>query len=158
MTNLNSTPLSEKSKTHVHKITIYVDGGCVPNPGAGGWGVVLEYNGTRKELHGGEPDSTNQRMEITAAIMALRALKSPCEVTLYTDSQYVAYTMSKGWGRKANTDLWQQLDDLVYVDFFNETGHKVTWEWVKGHDGNAGNERAHELSMLGVREAQRRSA
>lgn len=154
----NSTPQTETRNTQRHKVVIYCDGGCVPNPGAGGWGVVLEYEGRHKELHGGEPESTNQRMEITAAIMALRALNRPCEVTLCTDSQYVAYTMSKGWSRKANVDLWQQLDDLVYVDFFNEQGHKVTWEWVKGHDGNSGNERAHELSMIGVREAQRRAS
>lgn len=142
------------------KVIAFCDGGCEPNPGAGGWGVVLEFHEDgrmkhRKELYGGESDTTNNRMEITAAIMALRALKRPCEVTLYSDSQYLIKTMTENWSRGKNSDLWQQLEDLLHKDFFNEQGHKVDWQWVRGHMGNMGNERAHVLSMMGVEQARR---
>lgn len=132
------------------KVLIWVDGGCDPNPGVGGWGVVLKSGEHSKELYGGESDSTNNRMEITAAIMGLRALKFPCDVVLHSDSQYVINTMSKGWKRRTNLDLWQQLDDAA-------APHTVEWVWVRGHVGNVENERAHDLSMLGIREARRAS-
>jgi len=143
------------SKTLKHVI-IYTDGGCRGNPGPGGWGVVLNYDGHEKQLFGGEPDTTNNRMELTAAIKALQALKHPCAVTLYTDSQYVkqgieqwlANWKKNNWRTAAkkpvkNQDLWQQLDIEVQK-------HQVEWAWVKGHSGNPGNELADELANKGI--------
>lgn len=135
------------------EVTVYTDGACSGNPGPGGWGAILEYNGKRKELSGGEKETTNNRMELLAAISALSALKEPCAVTLYTDSQYFSNAVNlgwlrswkqKGWRRKdgplKNPDLWQQLDALL------ET-HRVKVVWVKGHAENEGNNRCDELAV-----------
>ncbi len=138
-------------------VEIYTDGACSPNPGVGGWGVVLiswAHDGARKELSGGEYDTTNNRMELMAAIEGLRALKRPCRVRISTDSQYVQQAFTAGWLRRwklngwktraggavANIDLWQELDRL--------TGrHEVEWSWVRGHDGHPENERADALAV-----------
>lgn len=137
-------------------ITAYTDGACSGNPGPGGWGAILDYNGHRKELNGGEADTTNNRMELMAAISALQALKEPCQVELYTDSVYVRDGISKwieGWKRNGwktaakapvkNAELWQELDAA-------RKPHKVTWHWVKGHAGHPENERADELAREGM--------
>lgn len=135
------------------KVDIYTDGACRGNPGKGGWGAVLVYNGREKELSGGERDTTNNRMELTAAIKALRQLREPCEVTLTSDSKYLTDAILKRWvyswkaknwkksdGSKAlNIDLWEELLPLL------ET-HKVTFVWVKGHDGHPYNERCDKLA------------
>lgn len=137
-------------------VIIYTDGACRGNPGKGGWGAILRYKGTIKELHGGERDTTNNRMELMAAISALEALKKPCVVHLYTDSKYVLDGITKwlpnwkkaGWKTAAkkpvkNEDLWQRLDLVIQT-------HTIDWRWVKGHSGNQGNERADALANLGV--------
>ena len=135
-------------------VEIYTDGACSGNPGPGGWGVVLRYGSREKELSGGELNTTNNRMELTAAIKGLSALKEPCAVKLVTDSKYVADAITKGWAeswrkngwRKAdkkpalNPDLWEQLLNLL-----NE--HTVNIEWVKGHAGHPENERCDELAV-----------
>ena len=133
---------------------IYTDGACSGNPGPGGWGAILMYGKSKKELSGGEVSTTNNRMELTAVIKALEALKEPCEVMLYTDSQYVANAInlgwleswkSKGWKRKGgevkNLDLWITLVPLLEK-------HKVTFEWVKGHADNEYNNRCDELAVM----------
>ncbi|RCS23370.1 ribonuclease HI [Phyllobacterium salinisoli] len=137
-------------------IEAYTDGACSGNPGPGGWGVVLRWNGKEKELFGGEPDTTNNRMELMAAISALTGLKEPCEVALYTDSKYVMDGISKwihGWKKNGwktadrkpvkNGELWQALDEAT-------RRHKVTWHWVKGHAGHPENERADALARAGM--------
>lgn len=139
-------------------VEIYTDGACRGNPGPGGWGVLLLANGREKEMCGGEPSTTNNRMELTAAIRGLHALKRRCSVTVYTDSEYVrrgidewlANWKRRGWktaGKKPvkNQDLWLALDEEVKC-------HDVTWCWVKGHSGNPGNERADELANRGLDE------
>ena len=138
------------------KIEIFTDGACSGNPGPGGWGAVLRYNGVTKELYGGEAETTNNRMELLAAITALNALKEPCAVDLYTDSKYVMDGISKwihGWKKNGwktgdrkpvkNGELWQALDEA-------NRRHKVTWYWVKGHAGHPENERADELARQGM--------
>ena len=138
---------------------IYTDGACSGNPGPGGWGVVLRYGSAEKELHGSEPLTTNNRMELTAAISALEALTRPVKVTLYTDSRYLLDGVTKwlpGWQRNGwrttgrqpvkNVDLWQRLAAAM-------APHQVTWRWVKGQHGDPGNERADELARLGIAEA-----
>lgn len=143
-------------------VRIYTDGACSGNPGPGGWGVVLDFKGRRRELCGGEPNTTNNRMELTAAIRALEALKRPVAADLYTDSKYVKDGITtwihawktKGWktaSRKPvkNIDLWQRLDALT-------AGHDVTWHWLKGHAGHPENERADALARQGM--AERRGA
>ena len=134
-------------------VDVYTDGACRGNPGKGGWGAVLVFDGHEKELSGGEPLTTNNRMELTSAIAALSALKYPCEVTLTSDSKYLTDAINKGWlnswqargWRKAdksevlNVDLWQQLLPLLKM-------HKVTFIWVKGHAGHPYNERCDELA------------
>lgn len=137
-------------------IEIYTDGACKGNPGPGGWGAFLRAGEHRKELFGGEADTTNNRMELMAAIKALEALKRPSEVELNTDSQYVKNGIQSwiknwkknGWKTAAkkpvkNADLWQRLDAEV-------ARHTITWKWVKGHSGNPGNELADELANKGV--------
>jgi len=141
------------------EVVIYTDGACSGNPGPGGWGVVLRWNGTEKELHGGDPQTTNNRMELMAAIQALEALNRPSRVQLYTDSVYllngitkwVAGWQSNGWRTSAkkpvkNEDLWRQLIEA-------KNGHDVNWQWVKGHAGDEGNERADALARRGIEEA-----
>ena len=139
-----------------NRVTIYTDGACSGNPGPGGWGVLLRFGEHEKVLNGGEAETTNNRMELTAAIEALNALKRPCAVDLYTDSTYVRSGIREwleGWKRKnwrtaankpvKNADLWQALDEA-------REQHDVTWHWVKGHAGHPENERADELARQGM--------
>ena len=145
----------------MNQIEIYTDGACKGNPGPGGWGVLLRSGTTQKELYGGEPSTTNNRMELMAVIQALEALKRPCAVTLYLDSQYVLKGITEwmpGWKAKGwitstkqpvkNVELWKRLDALVAGG-----GHQIEWRWVKGHSGDPGNERADELANKGVQRA-----
>ena len=135
------------------KIQIYTDGACSGNPGPGGWGAILMYAGNKKEISGGEAMTTNNRMELISVISALEALREPCEVELYTDSQYVANAINKGWleswlktdfkrksGPVKNPDLWQRLIPLLGT-------HRVTFIWVKGHADNEYNNRCDELAV-----------
>jgi ribonuclease HI len=137
-------------------VVIYTDGACKGNPGPGGWGAWLRSGTHERELFGGEAETTNNRMELTAVIEALRALKRPCEVALYTDSQYVRQGISdwiQSWKRNgwrtsakkpvANADLWRALDD-------ESARHTIQWQWVKGHSGDVGNERADALANAGA--------
>jgi ribonuclease HI len=139
---------------------LYTDGACSGNPGPGGWAYILKHPGTGKvrEDSGGEAETTNNKMELTAAIRGLAALKQPCRVELYSDSKYVLQGLSewiKGWKARGwrtaskepvkNQDLWQQLDDLV-----QGRGHQIEWHWVRGHAGDPGNERADALANRGV--------
>lgn len=140
------------------EVKIYTDGACSGNPGPGGWGVVLIYGKARKELSGGEPGTTNNRMELAAAIAGLSALKRPCEVDLYTDSQYLAKAFNEGWLAKwqnngwrtsnkepvSNQDLWQELLGLCEE-------HGINWRWVKGHAENAENNRCDELARAEIK-------
>lgn len=132
------------------KVTIYTDGACRGNPGPGGFGVILEYGAARRELSGGEPLTTNNRMELRAAIEGLSALREPCEVTLYSDSRYLVDAVTLGWaeswratgwkrGKAKNPDLWESLLALLAV-------HRVTFRWVRGHDGHPENERCDALA------------
>ena len=142
------------------EVTIYTDGACSGNPGPGGWAAILCYNGREKEIAGGAPSTTNNRMELTAVISALALLKEPCRVTLYSDSQYVTDAINKrwlaswaarGWKRKGgevkNPELWQQLVPLLHR-------HEVTFVWVKGHDENAYNNRCDALAVAQSRTFQ----
>ncbi len=137
-------------------VEIFTDGACSGNPGPGGWGAVLRFNGVEKQLSGGEAETTNNRMELTAAINALNALKEPCKVDLYTDSVYVRDGINgwiHGWKRNGwrtagkkpvkNAELWQALDEA-------RQRHDVTWHWIKGHAGHPENERADELARAGL--------
>ena len=148
----------------MNPIEIYTDGACKGNPGPGGWGVLLKSAGTEKELFGGELATTNNRMELMAVIQALSALKRPCEVTMFLDSQYVLKGITEwlpGWKAKGwrtaskqpvkNVELWQQLDALV-----QQGGHRIDWRCVRGHNGDPGNERADALANRGVESAQAR--
>jgi ribonuclease HI len=145
-------------KENVDRIEMYTDGACKGNPGPGGWGALLRAGAHEKELFGGEPQTTNNRMELTAVIEGLSALKRPCEVDLYLDSQYVRQGITEwitGWKAKGwrtaskqpvkNVDLWQRLDALVH-----DGPHRIHWHWVKGHAGHEGNERADQLANRGV--------
>ena len=138
------------------RVTIYTDGACSGNPGPGGWGAVLQYGDAKKEINGGTSETTNNRMEMMAAIMALESLKRPMAVNLYTDSTYVRSGITEwlpGWKRRnwrtaakkpvKNVDLWQRLDSAA-------AAHQIAWHWVKGHAGNPGNERADELAREGI--------
>lgn len=137
-------------------IQIHTDGACLGNPGPGGWAALLRWNAHERELAGGEPDTTNNRMELQAVIEALRCLKRPCDIDIYTDSQYVQKGISEwitGWKARGwrtaskapvkNADLWQMLDAEV-------ARHRIQWHWVKGHAGHEFNERADELANRGV--------
>ena len=141
------------------RVEVYTDGACRGNPGPGGWGVLMMYGDRQKELCGGELLTTNNRMELMAAIQALRALNRTCDVVLYTDSEYVRRGITewlpvwrqRGWrtaSRKPvkNDDLWQVLDELAQ-------GHRIDWRWVKGHSGHPGNERADALANQGLESA-----
>lgn len=142
--------------TEAYDVQIYSDGACSGNPGPGGWGAILRSEGHEKELFGGEELTTNNRMELTAVIRALEALKRPLRVCVYTDSQYVQKGISewiRGWKQRGwktadrqpvkNVDLWQELDRLA-------AQHQVEWRWVKGHAGHPENERADELARRGI--------
>ena len=137
-------------------VEIYTDGACKGNPGVGGWGAILRFGGTEKELFGGVANTTNNRMEMTAVIEALRSLSRSCDAVVFTDSSYVQKGISEwihGWKRNGwktsdkkpvkNADLWQTLDQLA-------AGHKIEWRWVKGHAGHPENERADLLANRGV--------
>jgi ribonuclease HI len=139
-------------------VIIHTDGACSGNPGPGGWGAILEWNGHRKEIKGGEPHTTNNRMELTAAIMALEALKRPCTVEIHTDSQYLRQGITAwilAWKRNGwrtadkkpvkNVDLWQRLDAAL-------AHHQVRWHWVRGHAGHDLNERADQLAREAIGE------
>ena len=135
------------------EVTIYTDGACSGNPGPGGWAAILSYKGREKELSGGEPDTTNNRMELTAVIRALALLKEPCAVTVYTDSQYISRAITEGWlekwkaagfskkGGLKNAEMWRQLDGLLQA-------HRVTFQWVKGHADNEYNNRCDALAVM----------
>lgn len=142
-----------------NRIEIYTDGACSGNPGPGGWGAILRWKGHEKELYGGERETTNNRMELMAAIQALESLKRASMVDLYTDSTYVRDGITSwihGWKRNGwktaakkpvkNEDLWRRLDSAI-------AAHSVEWHWVKGHAGHPENERADELARLGTAEA-----
>ncbi|MGJ8513295.1 Ribonuclease HI [Carnimonas sp. R-84981] len=148
--------MSSEASAPLPTVTLYTDGGCRGNPGPGGWGAVLQSGPHEKELKGGEQQTTNNRMELTAAIMGLRALTRRCDVALYTDSEYVRNGITKwihNWRRRGwktaskapvkNAELWQQL--LVETE-----RHQVAWHWVKGHAGHPGNERADALANLAM--------
>ncbi len=144
------------------EVTIYTDGACKGNPGPGGWGALLRAGSAERELCGGEAETTNNRMELRAVIEALAALKRPCRVHLYLDSEYVRKGITewlpawkaRGWltaDKKPvkNADLWQQLDELTHL-----RGHQITWHWVRGHSGDPGNERADALANRGVEQVR----
>lgn len=147
----------------MNQVVIYTDGACKGNPGPGGWGALLRSDVPKKELElfGGELGTTNNRMELMAVIQALAALKKPCQVALYLDSQYVRQGITEwihGWKKKGwrtaagqpvkNVELWQRLDELAH-----RAGHRIDWHWVKGHAGDPGNERADALANQGVEQA-----
>ncbi|MGB2247547.1 MAG: ribonuclease HI [Alcanivorax sediminis] len=142
----------------VKKVAMFTDGACRGNPGPGGWGVVLRYGDKEKEMHGGEPETTNNRMELMAAIAGLEALRQPCQVVLTTDSRYVMDGVTqwmpnwkkRGWKTASkqpvkNVDLWQRLDAAIQP-------HEIDWQWVKGHSGHPENERADALANKGIDE------
>jgi ribonuclease HI len=144
--------MPDSDMTTVKKIEIFTDGACKGNPGPGGWGVILRMGKHEKEMSGSDPQTTNNRMEMTAVIRALNALTEPCDVNVCTDSRYVIDGMTKwvqGWQKKGwinaskqpvrNADLWHDLIDAV-------RRHKVSWQWVRGHDGHVENERADKLA------------
>jgi ribonuclease HI len=143
-------------------VELFTDGACSGNPGPGGWGAILRWRGQEKELSGGEPATTNNRMELEAVIQGLEALKKPSHVIVYTDSQYVQRGMSewlrawkakdfkiKGGGYRPNHELWRKLDDLAKK-------HRIDWRWVRGHDGHPENERADKLAVAAAKEIARR--
>ena len=151
-------PENNNESTAAKVVEMFTDGACRGNPGPGGWGVLLRYKGKEKTLHGGEKETTNNRMELYAAIAGLSSLKETCQVDLTTDSVYVRDGITKwidGWKARnwrtaskqpvKNVDLWQQLDEL-------NQQHKVSWHWVKGHSGHRENEIADELANLGIDE------
>lgn len=138
------------------KVVIYTDGACSGNPGPGGWGAVLSYNGKEKEISGAEDNTTNNRMELRAAIESLKLIKEPCQISIYTDSNYVKDGITKwihswkakGWKTASkkepkNMDLWKELD-------IEANKHEISWNWVKGHDGDPGNERADLLARNAI--------
>jgi len=141
-------------EANMKSVYLYTDGACSGNPGPGGWGAILVYRSTEKELSGGEPLTTNNRMEMTAVIRGLEALREPCEVTLVSDSRYVIDALSKGWakgwrakgwkradgGSALNPDLWERLLELTAI-------HKLSYEWIKGHAGHPYNERCDALAV-----------
>ena len=148
--------MTEPAASDKPRVTIYTDGACAGNPGPGGWGAILISGKHRKELNGGEAASTNNRMELTAAISALEALKRPARVDIHTDSEYVQKGISgwiNGWKRNGwrtsarqpvkNADLWQRLDAA-------QARHEVRWHWLRGHAGHPENERADELARAGI--------
>lgn len=150
------------SQTELPKVVIHSDGACHGNPGPGGWAATLTWGEQTREVSGGEPATTNNRMELQAAIGALNALNRPCEVEFYTDSNYLKNGVTawmhgwkrNGWRTKTkepvkNADLWRELDAAV-------SRHKVTWHWVKGHAGHSGNERCDQLATLAIEKLEKR--
>jgi ribonuclease HI len=144
--------------TELKQVDIYTDGACSGNPGPGGWGALLRYGEVEKELSGGERDTTNNRMEMMAVIMALESLKTPCRVSLYSDSKYVLDGIEKwlpnwkrsGWKTASrapvkNAELWKRLDEAI-------KRHSISWHWVKGHAGHVENERVDALARLAIEE------
>ncbi len=144
------------------KVVIHTDGGCQGNPGPGGWAATIDYGGHHREISGGAPATTNNRMELQAAIEALTALKEPCEIEFYTDSEYLKNGMTtwlanwklNGWKTKSKTkvkneDLWRKLDSLA-------SEHRVNWHWLKGHNGHAGNERCDQLANAEIEKIKKR--
>ena len=143
------------------QVEVYTDGACSGNPGPGGWGTILSARGVKKELSGGERSTTNNRMELTAVIRGLQALKRPCKVTVVTDSKYVADAVTLGWAKKwkaqgwmrnkkekaLNPDLWEELLTLLSI-------HEVTFSWVKGHAGHPENERCDEMAVAAYQNLQ----
>ena len=132
------------------KVMIYTDGACKGNPGPGGWAAILEFNGVEKEIYGGKPDTTNNNMELTAVIEALHMLKRPCDITIVTDSKYVADSFMKGWyinwikkneRKRPNYALWEELYNLSQI-------HAISIEWVRGHQGHHYNERCDKLAQM----------
>ena len=157
----SATEPVQRTDSGAQTVEIYTDGACRGNPGPGGWGASLRYNGVQKDLCGGERETTNNRMELMAAIQGLEALTRPCKVRLYTDSRYVMDGVNQwmpnwkknGWKTAAkkpvkNVDLWQRLDAALQR-------HDVSWQWVKGHAGDAGNECADALANRGIDELQK---
>ena len=153
---MTTSPETGRAAIRRPQVTIYTDGACKGNPGPGGWGAWLSADGHEKELFGGEPLTTNNRMELTAVIEALASLKRSCAVTIHTDSEYVRKGITEwihGWKQRGwktadrkpvkNAELWARLDALRDL-------HEVHWRWVKGHSGNAGNERADALANRGA--------
>lgn len=137
------------------KIEMFTDGACSGNPGPGGWGTILRYNGTEKELSGGNSDTTNNRMEMMAVISGLKALKEPCEVDLFTDSKYVCDSVTKGWVYSWKKNNWRKADKkpALNVDLWEEMlqlldKHNVTFHWLKGHNGHPENERCDKLAVM----------
>ena len=161
--NIRSNKLTLSYKVKLKQVEIFTDGACQGNPGPGGWGAILRYNGREKEISGGEPNTTNNRMELSAVIEALKLLKEPCQVTLQSDSKYVCDAISKGWAKKwqskgwrrsgnspaLNPDLWEEL--LTLLD-----KHKVKIVWVKGHAGHPENERCDKLAVAAATRAKKR--
>lgn len=146
------------SKQEKNTVEVFTDGACRGNPGPGGWGAILRFKGKEKELYGGEKETTNNRMELMAAIRAMESLTRPCQVHLTTDSQYVMKGITEwlaGWKKRGwktagkqpvkNVDLWQRLDKAL-------APHQVEWKWVRGHTGHAENERADQLANKGIDE------
>ncbi len=137
------------------KIEMFTDGACSGNPGPGGWGAILKFNGIEKELSGGESETTNNRMEMIAVISGLKALKEPCDVELFTDSKYVCDSVNKGWVYSWKKNNWKKADKkpALNVDLWEEmlqllTVHKVTFNWIKGHNGHPENERCDRLAVM----------
>jgi ribonuclease HI len=154
--------MSESPPRAAAEVAIFTDGACSRNPGPGGWGAILRYGTVEKELAGDEPETTNNRMELMAAIAGLEALKRPCKVRLYTDSQYLRDGITKwlpGWKARGwrtatktpvkNVDLWQRLEQAA-------APHKIEWHWVRGHSGHPENERADALARAGLEAARSR--
>ena len=149
-------------KTVMKQVAIYTDGACQGNPGPGGWGAILRYGSHEKEISGGCANTTNNRMELTGVIEALKLLKEPCAVTLYSDSQYVCNALTKGWAKKwqqngwmrnkkepaLNPELWEELLRLADI-------HQLTVQWVKGHDGHPENERCDRLAVAAAERAKK---
>ncbi len=136
------------------EVKIYTDGACSGNPGVGGWGTILVYKGKEKEMSGGAPETTNNRMELTAVIEGLKALKEPCKVTVVTDSQYVANGINLGWAKSWKENNWRKKDrkPALNPELWDELlalieKHEVTIEWVKGHDGHPENERCDKMAV-----------
>jgi ribonuclease HI len=144
----------DKDDVLLKQVEIFTDGACSGNPGAGGWGAVLRYNGVEKEISGGAANTTNNRMELSGVIAALKCLKEPCEVILCSDSKYVCDAISKGWAKSWRKNGWRKADKkpALNVDLWEELlnlaeQHKITVKWVKGHDGHPENERCDRLAV-----------